>query len=82
MISSGSPSTPGVSRARTLCLSPHNAEMFLKKTWRTKGFSYLKSSPMSFLTLSDSLEYLCYESTAIRNIVILSVRGSSSYVRI
>ena len=35
---------------------------------------------MSWLALYDSFEYLCYGSTAIGNILILSVRGSSSYV--
>ena len=34
----------------------------------------------SWLALSASLEYLCYGSTTIRNILILSVRGQSLYV--
>ena len=38
---------------------------------------YLKSSEMSWLALSDLFEYLCYGSTAIRNILFFSVRGSS-----
>ena len=33
---------------------------------------------MSSLALSDSFEYLCYGSTAIRNISTLTVRGSTS----
>ena len=36
---------------------------------------------MSYLALSASFEYLCYESTANINNLILSVRGSSLYVR-
>ena len=32
---------------------------------------------MSYLALSASFEYLCYGSTAIRNILILLVLGSS-----
>ena len=38
---------------------------------------------MSQLALSDSFEYICYGSIAIRDIVILSVRGPfyTSYVR-
>ena len=32
---------------------------------------------MSYSALSDSFEYLCYGSTAIRNIFSLSVRGST-----
>ena len=32
---------------------------------------------MSWLALSDSFEYLCYGSTAIRNIFIPTVRGST-----
>ena len=37
---------------------------------------------MFYLALSDSFEYLCFGSTTIRNIVILSVRGPSLNVRI
>ena len=33
---------------------------------------------MSLLALSDSFEYLCYGSTAIRNISTFTVRGSTS----
>ena len=32
---------------------------------------------MSWLALSDSFEYLCYGSTAIRNIFSFKVRGST-----
>ena len=42
----------------------------------------LKSSQMSELAHSASFEHLCYGTTIIRNILILSVRGSSLYVRI
>ena len=34
------------------------------------------------MSLSDSFEYLCYWSTSIRNILILTVRGPSLYVKI
>ena len=34
---------------------------------------------MAYLALSASFEYLCYGSTAIRNILILSARGLSLY---
>ena len=37
---------------------------------------------MSYLALSDSFENLCYGSTATKNILILTVRGSSLDVRI
>ena len=37
---------------------------------------------MPSLALSDSFEYLCYGSTATRNIVILTVWGSTLDVRI
>ena len=37
---------------------------------------------MSWLALSNSFEYLCHRSTAIRNISSLSVRGSTLGVRI
>ena len=46
------------------------------------GFFNLKSSFMSWSALSDSFEYLCYGSTAIRNIFTLTVRGSTLVVRI
>ena len=36
---------------------------------------------MSYSALSDSFEYLCYRSTAIRNIFSLTVRGSTLDVR-
>ena len=32
---------------------------------------------MSLLALSDSFEYLCYQSMIIRNIFALTVRGST-----
>ena len=41
----------------------------------------LKSSLMSRLALSGLFEYLWYGSVGIRNILILSVRGLSLYVR-
>ena len=37
---------------------------------------------ISYLALSYLFEYLCYESTAILNILILPVGGTSIYVRI
>ena len=37
---------------------------------------------MPSLALSDSFEYLCYGSTTIRNIFILTARGSTLDVRI
>ena len=37
---------------------------------------------MSQLAFSDSLEYLCYGSTAIINIFTLTVRGTTLEVRI
>ena len=37
---------------------------------------------MSQLALSDLFEYLCYRSTAIRNIDTFAVRGSTLDVRI
>ena len=45
-------------------------------------FFNLKSSQMSWSAPVDSIEYLCYGSTSTRNILILSVRGPSLYVRI
>ena len=37
---------------------------------------------MAQLALSGSFEYLCYGSTAITNILILSVQGPFLYVKI
>ena len=37
---------------------------------------------MSSLAFSDSFEYLCYGSTAVINILILTVRGSTLDVSI
>ena len=45
-------------------------------------FFNLKSSYSSLLAVSASFEYLCYGSTTIINILLLSVRGASLYVRI
>ena len=36
---------------------------------------------MPSLALADSFEYLCYGSTTVRNIFILTVRGSTVDVR-
>ena len=44
----------------------------------TKGFFQL--AQMSWLALSDSFEYVCYGSTAINNISIISAQGPSPYV--
>ena len=75
---------PGELGPSTLLLNPHNAEIFVYKPWRPEGFFNSKSSEMSYLhvAISGSFEYLCYGSTAIRNILILAVRGPSLYVRI
>ena len=45
-------------------------------------FSNLKSSCISWLGLSDSFGYLCHGSTAVRNILFISVWGPSWCVRI
>ena len=37
---------------------------------------------MSSSALSDTFEYLCYESTAIINILILTMRGSTIAARV
>ena len=37
---------------------------------------------MSLSALSDSFEYLCYGSTAVRNMFTLTARGSTLVVRI
>ena len=44
----------------------------------TKSFFNLKSLQMAQLALSDSFEYICYESTAIINILILAVRPAGT----
>ena len=54
--------------------SAYTAELLLSKLWRLKGFFNLKSSQMSYSSLFDSFEYLCYGSTAVKNILILLVR--------
>ena len=46
-------------------INPYNA-------MEAKGFSDFKSSQMSWLVLSASFEYLCYGSTAIIHLLILS----------
>ena len=57
--------------------------ILLYKQWRPKVFFQFEIIiQMSLLPLSDSFEYLCYGSTTIRNILILSAPGSSSNVRI
>ena len=48
----------------------------------TKGFFQFEIIVSSQLALSGSFEYLCYWSTTIINILILSVLGASLYVRI
>ena len=48
----------------------------------TKGLFQFFQSQMFKLTLSALFEYLCHGSTAFINILILSVRGTSSHVRI
>ena len=63
------------SHLQPLRFNPYNAEIFLYKPWRPTIFFNLKSSKMSSLALSDSFEYLCYGSTAIINLLILSVLG-------
>ena len=65
-----------------LQLTPYNAEIFVVYTMETKGFVQLEIIIIILLALSDSLKYLCYESTVIIHILILSVRGSSLYVRV
>ena len=57
----------------------YNAEIFLHKYINQRVFSIWNHHN---LALSSSFEYLCYGSTIIRNILILSARGSSLYVRI
>ena len=59
-------------------LIPYYAEIFLYKPWIQKGF--IKFAII--LVLSGSFEYLCYGSTAIINISILTVQGSTLDVRI
>ena len=56
-------------------LNPYNAEIFLHKPWKLKGFYQAEISQSA---LSASFEYLCYGSMAIIHILILSLRGSSS----
>ena len=50
---------------------------FYKKTWKQKVFFFQFETIMSSLALPDSFEYLCYGSTAIRNIFTLTVQGST-----
>ena len=52
---------------------PLNAEIFLYKPWRSKG--YFQSEIIINVQVPASFEYLCYGFT-------LSVRGSTSDVRI
>ena len=59
-------------KALTICMLVMEIEVFFN----------LKSSYMSYLALSDSFEYTCYESTAITNILMLTVRESTLVVRI
>ena len=56
-------------------VSSYNAEIFVYKGWRPMFLL------MSQSALSASFEYFCYGSTTIINILILSVRGSTSDVR-
>ena len=60
----------------------YNAELFVNKSWRPRGYFQFEVIINVLVALSDSFEYLCYGSTAIRYILILSVRGPSLYVRI
>ena len=64
-------------------VNPQSAEILCKKHRNQMGYLNLKSSKMSSLALSDSLEYLsCYGSTAIRNIFNLTVRGDVRFCRL
>ena len=55
---------------------------YLLYTMDTKGFFQFKIIIDVLVSPFRFIEYFCYGSTAIRNILILSVRGSSLYVRI
>ena len=59
--------------------NPHNAELFLYKSWRSNVFFQFETIIHVLLSFSVSLEYLCYGSTAIINrpTLILSTQGSS-----
>ena len=65
-----------------LQLNPYDAEIFVVYTMETKGFVQLEIIIIILLALSASLEYLSYGTTVIIHILILSVRGSSLYVRV
>ena len=60
----------------------YNPELFLFKPLKQKGFFNLKSSKMSQLVFFGLLHYPCLWSMSVIKILILSVRGSSLYVRI
>ena len=56
--------------------SPLSAELICKKHRNQRDFYNLKSSQLSPLALSASVEYLCYGSMTVRNIFTLTARGS------
>ena len=60
---------------------PNNAEICLYKPWKPKRFFRFEII-INVLALCASFEYLCHGSTAIINILLLSARGSSLYVKI
>ena len=70
------------SRALALEINPLSADHFCTNHGDQKVFFNSKSSKMSWLTLPDSFEYLCYGSTTITHSFTLTVRGSTLVVGI
>ena len=54
-------------------INPYDATIFFKNHGNRRVIFNLKSSQMSRLAIYGSFEYLCYASTAIGNILIISV---------
>ena len=61
--------------------NPYNAEIFLYKSWKPKGFFQFEII-IDVFALSALYEYPCYRSTASIHILILTVWGSTLDVRI
>ena len=64
-------------------INAYDAELFLYKPWGLRGYLQFENI-MNVLVSSFCFiwRYLCYESTAISNIEILTMRGSTLNVRI
>ena len=64
------------------CIIPYNAEILLYKPWGPKGYFLFEIIINILVNAFDPFEYLCYESAAIINMFTLTVRGSTSDVKI